>query len=119
MQQLANAQYVDTVSIAIPYGSDTTCPGIQLDFWASHTNAHDTVLGYHWYTDNFYTGVSIDSFHTTALTDGDSVYCMLVFSNGIGGTDSVQSNTIIIHRAASVAPRVATTLITGDRKSVV
>jgi len=110
----ARAAVTDAVHIILPYGMDTTCPGIQLNFSATHTNTTDTVVAYHWYTNNFYTGVSIDSFHTTAIGDGDSVYCWLVFNNGTGGLDSVKSNTIIIHRSSSFAPRVDISLLIGD-----
>jgi hypothetical protein len=108
------ALIVDTVNITMPYGTDTTCPGIQLNFTARHHSTTDTVTAYHWYTNNFYTGVSIDSFHTTAIGDGDSVYCWLVYYNGLGVLDSTKSNTIIIHRSLSFAPRVDISLIVGS-----
>jgi hypothetical protein len=110
---MAQAQ-VDTIRITMPYGTDTTCPGIQLNFTATHTSTTDTVFGWHWYTNSFYTGVIIDSFHTTAISDGDTVYCWLVKSNGLGGVDSVKSNIIIIHRSASFPPRVDIALTTGS-----
>ena len=112
-QNVVRAQVPDTVHIIMPYGTDTTCPGIQLNFSATHSFTSDTVVAYHWYTDVSYTGVSIDSFHTTALADGDSVYCWMVFYLG-GVLDSVRSSTIIIHRSGSIAPRVAISLIVGS-----
>ncbi len=114
LQISLKAQTIDTVHIIMPYGSDTTCPGIQLNFSATHTTPSDTVIAYHWYTNTTYTGVSIDSFHTTALSDGDSVYCWLVYRNILGVLDSVRSATIIIHRSSSIAPRVAISLIVGS-----
>ncbi len=114
LQHAASAAVTDTITITMPYGTDTTCPGIQLNFNAHHSSTTDTISAYHWYTNNFFTGVIIDTFHTTALVDGDSVYCWLVFHNGFGGLDSVKSNTIIIHRSSSIAPRVAIALTTGS-----
>ena len=114
LQHSVQAQFVpDTVHIIMPYGTDTTCPGIQLNFTANHSLTGDTVLAYHWYTDVLFTGVVIDSFHTTALFDGDSVYNWMIYLNH-GDTDSVRSNTIIIHRSSSIAPRVDISLIVGS-----
>jgi len=114
LQHVVQAQIVDSITISIPYGADTTCPGIQIDFTATHSSATDTVIGYRWFTDNTFTGVVIDTFHTTALTDGDSVYCWLYYENGMGVIDSAVSNTIIIHRSDSIPPRVAISLIVGS-----
>ena len=69
------AQSVDSVSIAMPYGTDTTCPGIQLTFIATTSNDSFSYTRFHWYTDNIYTTVSlVDTFYSTALVDGDSVF---------------------------------------------
>lgn len=109
----AQATY-DTVTISLPFGSDTTCPGEQLVFHSTHTN--DTLLvSYKWYHNNVYIGVSLDSFVTTAPVDGDSVFVKIFFINGITGLpDSVKSNTIIVHRASPLSPRVLTSLIVGS-----
>jgi len=111
-QPVVNAQLYDTVSISLPYGHDTTCPGTQLTFTAVHSNPLFTPT-YQWYTNNVATGVVIDTFYTTALNDGDSVYCRIFYTNGLGAPDMAQSNTIIIHRADTIAPRVHIALTYG------
>ncbi len=108
------AQVLDAVSIEMPYGTDTTCPGEQLTFIATQSNDTFTHVQYHWYTNLTYTGVIIDTFYTTALVDGDSVYCWLVYHNSLGVLDSSRSNTIIIHRSSSFAPAVVISLMVGS-----
>jgi len=105
----------DSVTISLEPYTDTTCPGVQLNFTAIESN--DTFSGvlFHWYTDNLYTGVSIDTFHTTAIGDGDSVYCWLVFYNSTTlNFDSSKSNTIIVHRSDTIAPGCIISLIVGS-----
>lgn len=114
LNSAVKAQVVlDSVSIFLPYGMDTTCPGVQLKFMAIQSNDTFSTAQYHWYTNTTYTGVTIDTFYTTALSDGDSVFCNLVYVNSLGDTDSFRSNTIIIHRSSSFAPRVAIALTAG------
>jgi hypothetical protein len=110
----ANAQVIDSVSIYLPYGTDTTCPGIQLTFTAVQSNDTFSTTQYKWYTDNVYTGVSIDTFYTTALVDGDSVYCEILYTNSLGVLDSFKSNVIIVHRSNTIPPRVLVSLTTGS-----
>lgn len=109
-----NAQAEDSVYIYLPYGSDTTCPGVQLDFTAVETN--DTMVGstFRWFANDVFTGVSIDTFHTTALADGDSVYCWLYYTSGSGFPDSAKSNTIIIHRSTAIMPRLLISITEGS-----
>lgn len=103
----------DAVSIYMPFGTDTTCPGEQLTFIAVQSNDTFSGVQYHWYTDNIYTGVIIDTFYTTALVDSDSVYCWMVYHNSTGALDSSKSNTIIIRRSSSFPPNVIIALTTG------
>ncbi len=109
-----NAQTEDSVSIYLPYGSDTTCPGTQLDFTAVETN--DTAIGstYKWFANGVYTGVSIDTFHTTALNDGDTVFAKVYFTNSGGFTDSARSNTITIYRSNTIMPHVLNSITAGS-----
>ena len=111
-QHILKAQTPDTVHISLPYGTDTTCPGDQLKFVAVATNPTITVT-YQWYHNNVNTGVSLDTFYTTAPADGDSVYAKIFFTWG-GFPDSVQSNTIIVHRSDFIDPRVLISLIVGS-----
>jgi hypothetical protein len=104
---------LDSVSIYMPFGTDTTCPGEQLTFIAIQSNDTFSTTQYHWYTNNTFTGVIIDTFHTTALVDGDSVYAWMTYVNSLGMLDSFRSNTIIIHRSTSFPPNVVIALTTG------
>jgi len=110
---IVSAQTEDSVTISLPYGSDTTCPGVQLDFVAIESN--DTAVGstFRWFANDVFTGVTIDTFHTTALNDGDSVYCWIYFINSLGLLDSAKSNTIIIYRSSAIMPRVVNALTIG------
>jgi len=109
-----NAQSEDSVYIYLPWGSDTTCPGTQLTFTAVETN--DTMTGtiFRWYANDAYTGISIDTFITTALNNGDSVYCKIFFTNSLGFADSFQSNTLTIYRSTAVVPTVLASLTAGS-----
>lgn len=111
---VTHAQTEDSVYIYLPWGSDTTCPGSQLTFTAVETN--DTMTGtiFRWYTNDVYTGVSIDTFITTALNDGDSVYCKIFFINSGGFLDSFKSNTLIIYRRSAIVPTVLAALTAGS-----
>lgn len=103
-----------SVTISLPFGSDTTCPGEQLVFHSAFAPSTLTVT-YKWYHNGTYIGVSLDSFVTTAPVDGDFVYAKIFFTNPTTGlADSVQSNTIIVHRASPLSPRVLTSLIIGS-----
>ncbi len=110
----AGAQVLDSVSIYLPYGTDTTCPGIQLTFTAVQSNDTFSTTEYHWYTNNVFTGVIIDTFYTTALNDGDSVYCEILYINDLGLLDSAKSNVIIVHRSNTIPPRVLISLTSGS-----
>ena len=110
----ADGQVIDSVSIYIPYGTDTTCPGIQLTFTAIQSNDTFSTTQYRWYTDNVFTGVVIDTFYTTALVDGDSVYCEILYTNSLGALDSFKSNVIIVHRSNTIPPRVLVSLTVGS-----
>ena len=110
----ANAQTEDSVHIYLPWGSDTTCPGTQLTFTAVETN--DTAIGttFRWYANGVYTGVSIDTFITTALNDGDTVNCEIFFINSGGFLDSAMSNTLTVHRSSAIVPAVLIALTAGS-----
>lgn len=110
----ATAQVRDSVTISIPPYTDTTCVGTQLLFTAVQSNDTFTGVQYHWYVNDVYTGVNIDTFLTTALNSGDSVYCWLTFTNSFGIADSSKSNTIRIYHAASIPPRVLVSLLVGS-----
>ena len=109
-----NAQVLDSVTIYLPYGTDTTCPGEQLTFTAIQSNDTFSTTTYQWYANNVFTGVIIDTFYTTALSDGDSVYCIISYVNSLGVTTTFQSNTIIVHRSSTILPHVLVSLTAGS-----
>ena len=113
-QSMTNAQVRDSITITIPPYTDTTCVGTQLTFRAHQSNDTFTGVTYRWYANDVFTGVVIDTFLTTALNDGDSVYCKLFFTNSFGIADSTQSNTIIIHHAAVIPANVLISLVVGN-----
>ena len=111
----ADAQVRDSVTIIMPPYTDTTCDSVQLSFMALQRSDTFRSVSYQWYVDDtLYTGVSIDTFLTTALHDGDSVFCKLLFTNSFGLADESQSNTIIIHRDTAIAPGIVISLTTGS-----
>lgn len=108
-----NAQTDDSVYIYLPYGTDTTCPGTQLDFFAVES-APSFGGSFAWFANGSFTGVTVDSFHTTALADGDNVYCELYFTNSLGFPDTATSNTIIVHRSTAIMPHVLNSITAGS-----
>ncbi len=110
---IGNAQTLDSVTIFLPFGTDTTCPSQQLTFTAVQSNDTFSTSTYRWFTDGTYTGVSQDTFYTTALVDGDSVWCWMYYTNS-AGLDSFRSNTIIVHRSDTIMPRVYMALTVGS-----
>jgi len=112
---MAEAQVRDTVTIVMPPYTDTTCDSVQLSFMALQSSDTFSHVYYEWFVDDtLYTGVSIDTFLTTALQNGDSVFCKLFFTNSFGFPDSSKSNTIIVYRDTSIAPGIVISLTTGS-----
>jgi hypothetical protein len=109
----ASAQTEDSVYIYLPWGSDTTCPGEQLTFTAVHTTPTMTVT-FRWFANGAYTGVSIDTFISTALNDGDTVHAKIYFTNSLGFPDSAMSNVITVHRSTAIMPDVLVALTAGS-----
>ena len=114
LNSVVQAQALDSVTIYMPYGTDTTCPGIQLTFNAIQSNDTFSTTSNHWYTNSHFTGVIIDTFYTTALSDGDTVYCEIYYTNSLGVIDSARSNRIIVHRSNTIPPRVLISLTAGS-----
>ncbi len=114
MNSISRAQVRDTATIhLLPY-TDTTCIGSQLEFWATLSSDTFSTVTYQWYTNSYPTGVTLDTFYTTAMNDGDSAYCVIHFVNSFGVNDTDTSNVIYIHRAISIPPRVLVSLTTGS-----
>ena len=103
----ANAATGDSVIISIPPYTDTTCFGAQNMFTETDTFPGSPVK---WYANGVYTGITLDTFFTTALNNGDSVYCWIYLS----AMDSARSNAIIVHKVASYNARVLTSITVGS-----
>ena len=115
-QSIAHAQGRDSATVFIQPYTDTSCLGTQLTFNVVQTSDTfvTTPVVFHWYVDNLLQTVAIDTFTTTALLEGDSVYCTIVFVNSLGTLDSFRSNAIIVHHAASIPPNVIISITSGS-----
>ena len=114
ISSISRAVVRDSVAISLPPYTDTSCVGTQLMFTARETNDTFSSVGYRWFTNGTFTGVTLDTFYTTALSEGDSVYCVLEFVNSAGVNDSDTSNVIIVHHASSIPANVIISLTTGS-----
>ncbi len=111
---VSRSQVLDSVVIYRPIGQDTTCPGSQIMFWAVQSVDTFTSSEYHWYINSAFTGVIVDTLHTTAPVDGDTVWCNLVYRNSLGVWDSFTSNEFIVYRNDTIMPRVIISLTAGS-----
>src|SRR5271156_2042844 len=109
-----NAQSLDSVTISIAPYTDTSCVGTQLMFTAAQSNDTFSTTTYQWYTNGVPTGVTIDTFYTTALNTGDVVYCEIYYINSFGLEDSAMSNNITVYHSASIPAQALVSLIVGS-----
>ena len=100
------------VTITLPAGSNPSCSADTLKF-RSKLASGITAATYKWYVNGTYNGVTTDSFITTSLTNGNTVYVKAFFA-GACGSDSAISNTITVIRSATVAPTASIALTTGN-----
>ncbi len=114
LNSIARAVVRDTATIHLPPFTDTTCVGTQLMFTATQSSDTFSTATFKWYTNSTFTGVTLDTFYTTALSDGDTVYCVLNFINSAGVNDSDTSGIIIVHHAASIPANVLVSLTVGS-----
>jgi hypothetical protein len=103
-----------SVTIYLPPGQDTTCFGEQLKFYAVVTAPGATGITFRWFHNSVLSGVTPDTFYTTAPVEGDNVYCIIDYTTSSGAPASLMSNTIIVHRAVNLNPRVLISLIFGS-----
>jgi len=95
MNSVAKAQAVDSATISLPPGADTSCAGTTLTFSAVQSNDTFSTPVYNWYVNGVYTGVATNTFSTSTLNDGDNVYCELYYTYS-GNLDSSMSNVIVV-----------------------
>jgi Secretion system C-terminal sorting domain len=108
------AQIRDSITIYVPPFSDTTCYGAQVTFWATPTSDTFTGITYKWFVNGVYTGVSTDTFRTTATASGDTVHAVIYFTNSSGLADTFLSNDIVVYHAASIPPRAVIAIVSGN-----
>jgi hypothetical protein len=104
----------DTVKNNLQPYSDTSCVGTQLAFNAVQSNDTFSHTTYQWFANNVFTGVTLDTFRTTALADGDSVYVILHFTNSLGFADVDTSNVIYVYHDTLILPKAYISILTGS-----
>lgn len=78
------------------------CTGSSLTF-AAVVNNPGSQANYQWYVNNNTAGSNSASFNTSAVNEGDSVYC--VFSSlHCTGTEIITSNKVAVHYGPGIAP---------------
>ena len=80
-------------SIAIATIHDTLCAGITATFTSTLTTGSPGGLSYHWYVNGVGAGATSSSYSYTP-GNGDSVRCVLTYSNTCAGATHISSNTI-------------------------
>jgi len=110
VQGMLYAQTLDTVTISLPPGMDTTCVGTTLTFTGTESIPSDTAF-YYWYVNDSFVNVVTDTFSINTLNNGDSVFCeMYYFDSGI--LDSSRSNTIYVYHG-TFPPKVSIAITAG------
>lgn len=105
-----------SVTIAMTSGTNPSCAGVSRTFTATAVNG-GTAPTYQWKIGTTNVGTNSPTFTTTALTNGQSVTCVMT-SNLAGVTGSpATSNAISNTISATVAPTIAIALTTGKNPS--
>lgn len=95
-----------TPSVSITSSSTNICSGASVLFIAAPVNGGPTPA-YEWYVNgNLVNNATTDSFTTTTLTSGSTVYCKMVSSAPCPTVETVTSNTITMTVSTSVTPAV-------------
>ena len=82
-----------TISIAISSGSNPSCPGVNISFTASSTNAGSSPI-YQWKINGVNAGTNSNSFTTSNLTNGQIVSCELISNLACLASPLAISNSI-------------------------
>jgi hypothetical protein len=93
-----------TLTNTITSGSNPSCAGSALTFTATPATAL-TAPVYTWYVNNVAAG-SGNTFTTSSIADGSTVYSRVDYTVACGGADSAFSNVITVSRTAQVTPSV-------------
>lgn len=97
-----------------PIGGNPSCFGTELSFKVRPTNSATTITGYRWYINGVAQAASRnkDTFNVNPA-DKDTIRAK-VFFNGLCGTDSAMSDSIVVIRSATIPPAVAIGVVGGS-----
>jgi len=96
-------------TIAISANATTICPGTAVTFTATPTDGGSTPA-YQWQVNGSNQGTNSATFTTSALTNGQSVTCIITSSGSCASQTTATSNAIVITvSSATVTPAVAIT----------
>jgi hypothetical protein len=101
-----------SLSISLPPGANPSCSGTSLTFHATAGSGVSSAT-YKWFVNGTFNGVTADSFVSSTLTNGTTVYAK-VYYPGACGSDSAISNTITVLRSGTLAPTNTIALTTGN-----
>jgi hypothetical protein len=104
-----------SVTISLAPQQDTSCTGTPITFTAQPSAGVDpNTATYMWFVNGVSTGVTGTTYTTSTIADGATVSARLTFTNQCGGTATAMSGSIVVHRFATLAPRVSIALTTGN-----
>jgi hypothetical protein len=103
-----------SVTAVLPPFTDSSCVQDTLIFSAVPSPGAGGPITYQWYLNTTATGVTSDTFSTSTITDGSSVFVKMHYTNQCGNADSTVSNTIIVHRFDTLPPVCHVALTVGN-----
>jgi hypothetical protein len=109
---LVNTTFAPAVSINLTGGSNPTCAGSSLTFTATPTNG-GTTPSYQWFVAGNPVGSNSPTFTSTAITNGQSVTCILTSSASCASPTTATSNAIVITVNSVLVPTISIALTSG------
>ncbi|MBK8586567.1 MAG: T9SS type A sorting domain-containing protein [Bacteroidetes bacterium] len=105
MTLTVNPSAAPAVSIATNPGS-TICSGTSVTFTATPTN-NGTTPAYQWKLNGANVGTNSATYTNAALTNGNTVSCVMTSNSACASTPTATSNTVTMTVSSSVAPSVS------------
>ena len=103
-----------SVAISVTGGSNPTCAGKPVTFMATPVNG-GTSPTYMWYVNGvLQSGFTNNSFITSSLANGDSVYAVLASNYSCAATPTAQSPAITVFVIPNVTPTVTKIITAGS-----